>query len=60
MNYTLTKGSNRVQIRITKDTAEMSQATGGNAPTTITVLTPTDAIRKVNELIQEGYKAHKH
>jgi hypothetical protein len=60
MSYTLTKDNIRVQIRITKDTAEMFKIVGGNTSTTKTVLTPTEAVRKVNELIQEGYTAHKH
>lgn len=60
MNYTLTKGKVRVQIRFLAETAEVSKTVGGNLDTNKTVITHQEANRKVTELIREGYKAQKH
>jgi hypothetical protein len=59
MTYTLTKGKVKVQIRIMAESAEMIRSVEGNLETSKTVMTPKEGNQQVNDLLRQGFTAHK-
>lgn len=57
--HILVKGKEQITIGIGETKGEMKRRIGRAEDTTVTVMTPLEANRKVNELLRQGYATKK-